>query len=114
MRRSDTIILKRSKYESLIERIEDLEDAMDMRTIETRADKRHYLPDDLVGRRLAGEHPSRLWREHRQLTMEALAEKARTAQSYIAEIETGKKPSSVTVLKRLADALDVTIDDIAA
>lgn len=35
MRRSDTIILKRSKCESLIERIEDLEDAMDMRTIET-------------------------------------------------------------------------------
>lgn len=112
MRRSSTITLKRSTYDGLLQRIEDLEDAMEMRTIETQAHNRRYLPDELVGRRLEGEHPLRLWREHRQLTMEALAKRARTAQSYISEIETGKKPGSVAALKRLADALDVTIDDI--
>jgi transcriptional regulator with XRE-family HTH domain len=33
-------------------------------------------------------------------------------QSYISEIETGKKPGSIDAWRRLAAALDVTIDDL--
>ena len=93
-------------------RTEDLEDAIDMRAIEAQAGGRNYLPDELVDRLLEGEHPLRLWRECRGLTMEALAEKTGTGQSYISDIETGKKAGSVAALKKLADALGVTIDDI--
>lgn len=110
MRGSNAVTLKRSTYDGLLERIEDLEDAMEMRTIETQAHNRRYLPESWWGRRLEGEHPLRLWREHCQLTMEALAKRARTAQSYISEIEMGKKPGSVP--RCCADPLDVTIDDI--
>jgi transcriptional regulator with XRE-family HTH domain len=41
-----------------------------------------------------------------------LETKSGIKQSYISEIETGKKPGSIATMKALADALDVTIDDL--
>jgi transcriptional regulator with XRE-family HTH domain len=36
------------------------------------------------------------------------------APSYVTEIETGKKPGSFAVLAKLAAALGISLDDIAA
>lgn len=44
--------------------------------------------------------------------MEALAEQSGIGQSYLSEIETSKKPGSVSVLKALAEALGMPIDDV--
>jgi mRNA-degrading endonuclease RelE of RelBE toxin-antitoxin system len=109
---SDTVTLPRSEYEALIERLEDLEDAARLRAFEAREDKADGLPAALVRRMLAGEHPVRIWREHRGLSMQDLAGKAEVAQSYISEIETGKKPGSLVSMKALATALGVTVDDL--
>jgi DNA-binding Xre family transcriptional regulator len=113
-RAADTVTLSRREYEALVARIEDLEDAAEMRAIEATADMRVYLSADLVKRMRKGEHPLRIWREFRGLTMDKLAEKSGIGQSYLSEIETHKKPGSVSVLKALAEALDVSIDDIVA
>jgi mRNA interferase RelE/StbE len=47
------------------------------------------------------------------LTQAALAEKAGVNRVSIAEIETGRKQGSVASLRALADALGVTLDDLA-
>ena len=73
-----------------------------------------YLPIQLVERLTAGEHPIRVWRAYRGMTREALAEKAGVAPSYLTEIETRKKPGSFDAMIKLAAALGISLDDIAA
>ena len=70
------------------------------------------VPAELVKRILAGENPIRAWREHRDMTARDLASKARLSPTYLSEIETGKKDGSVSVVRNIADALDVEIGDL--
>lgn len=70
------------------------------------------LPADLVKRMLDGEHPVRVWREHRGLTAAALAERAGVSAAYLSEIERHGKPGSTDAMKKLAEALDVLVDDL--
>jgi DNA-binding XRE family transcriptional regulator len=74
-----------------------------------------YVPVELAERIfVGGEHPVRVWREHRGLTLGVLAKQAGVAQSYVSEIENGKKPGSVRALAALAKALRVDIEDLLA
>ena len=49
-------------------------------------------------------------RTHRGLTQRALAARMGISRSYLAEIESGKKRGSVTVLRRAAAVLTVDLD----
>lgn len=118
---SDTITLNRAEYEALLDRLEDAEDSRRLDAIEAQESERgkeatlaDYLPIELVGQLCAGEHPVRVWRRHRGLTREALAGAAGVAPSYVTEIETRKKPGSFEALAKLAAALKISLDDIAA
>jgi transcriptional regulator with XRE-family HTH domain len=55
-----------------------------------------------------------VWRAHRGLTREALAAAAGVSPSYLSEIETRRKPGSLDAMMKLAAALRVPLDDIAA
>jgi DNA-binding XRE family transcriptional regulator len=109
---ADPVTLPRAEYETLLARIEDLEDTREIQAAEARGLTPDALPDALVARLLGGEHPVRIWREHRGLTLTALAERADVPQGYLSEIENGKKPGSVKTLKALATALNVDLDDL--
>ncbi len=116
---SDTVTLRRADFEMMLDIIDDAEDIVALRSAEAReievgktVAREDHLPVELVLRLLAGEHPIRVWREHRQLTTAALAEKAGISRSYITEIETGQKPGSITAFRALAKALNVTVDDL--
>jgi ribosome-binding protein aMBF1 (putative translation factor) len=88
----DTVTLRRTDFEMMLEAVEDAEDIMALRHTEA--------------------HPVRIWREHRGLSPQALADKAAMARSYLVEIESHKKPGSVAVYRRLANALGVAVDDL--
>jgi transcriptional regulator with XRE-family HTH domain len=60
----------------------------------------------LFGRRL------RELRLARQLTQEALAEAAGITSTYTSDIELGKRAPSLTIVLRLAQALDVDVADL--
>jgi len=60
----------------------------------------------------AGAAPLRAWREGRRLTQSTLAHQARLSQAYLAELEAGAREPSVSVLRRLAAALDLLTDDL--
>ena len=65
------------------------------------------IPLEITERRLHGEPALRIWREHRKLTQEQLAKKARVSRALIAAIETKRKTGSVDTWKKLGAALDV-------
>jgi DNA-binding XRE family transcriptional regulator len=71
------------------------------------------FPSDVAKRLVAGESPIRVFREHRGLTQEQLAKSAKIARPYLAEIEAGRKEGSVSVLRAIAAALKLDLDDIA-
>jgi DNA-binding XRE family transcriptional regulator len=70
------------------------------------------IPLSIIERRLAGEHPVKIWREHRGLTQEALAAQAGVTRSLLAAIETGNRSGSVRTLRKLALALDVAMEQL--
>jgi mRNA interferase RelE/StbE len=65
------------------------------------------IPLELTERKLRGEPALRVWREHRGLTQEQLAKKAKLSRALIAAIETKRKTGSVGTWKKLGAALDV-------
>jgi DNA-binding XRE family transcriptional regulator len=72
-----------------------------------------YLPGEVVDRIVfSKENPVLVYREHRGLTQDKLAQKAKVSQATIAEIETGRKKGSIKTLKAIADALGVPLDDL--
>ncbi len=118
---SETVTLSRAEYEALIERVEEAEDLATVAAAEAREAalgrekaRADYLPIELVRRLSAGEHPVRVWRTYRGLTREALAAAAGIAPSYLTEIETRRKPGSFGALAKLAAALRISLDDLAA
>ena len=68
------------------------------------------FPADFVNKLLDSDNRIGVWREYRGLTMSALAEAAGFSQSYLSDIENGKKDESVKVLKRIAQALNTDVD----
>ncbi|MBF0623871.1 MAG: helix-turn-helix transcriptional regulator [Magnetococcales bacterium] len=70
------------------------------------------MPAAFADRILDGESPLRVWREFRGLTLQTLADRVGVSKGYLSEIENGLKDGSVRVMKRVAEALGVTLDDI--
>ena len=71
------------------------------------------IPLEITERRLAGESPIRIWRDHRALTQEALAKRSKVSRTMIAAIEAGHKTGGIATLKKLATALKVDLENLA-
>lgn len=54
----------------------------------------------------------KVWREYRGMTQQQLAEAAEIRPSYLSQIENGKRTGSAEVLKAIAEALHLTVDDL--
>lgn len=70
------------------------------------------VPAAIATRLLGDESPIRVWREHRRITASALAKKSGISAGYLSELESGKKSGSITALGRIAEALDLAIEDL--
>jgi DNA-binding XRE family transcriptional regulator len=92
---------------------EDLIDSLQAEAIMARINAgEETWPLELVEARANGENSVRVFRKYRGMTMTALAEAAGISQPYLSDIETGKKTGSVDVLKKIAVALKVDLDDL--
>ena len=108
----DYTVVAREEFEALRDTVD--QDEMDIavaRRILEDADE-ELVPFELAERIAAGVHPVRIWREYRGMTASNLATESGIAQSYLSDIETGKKPGSVKSLKRIATALGIAVDDL--
>ena len=104
------VVMSRATYRDLLERAEDA--AAIAAYARTRGEE--SVPFELIKRLDAGEHPVRVWREHRELTLERLGAKAALSIGYLSEIEAGKKPGSIKALRTIAKALKLDLDDLTA
>ena len=68
---------------------------------------------DVAKRLVAGESPIRVFREDRGLTQGQLAKAATIARPYLSEIESGRKRGSISILKSIAAALELDLNDVA-
>jgi ribosome-binding protein aMBF1 (putative translation factor) len=78
----------------------------------TRTRGEEGLPIELADRLLAGESPVRVWREHRGLSLTALADQAPIGKGYLSQIENGERTGTIGTIKKLAQALRVEPDDL--
>ncbi len=69
-------------------------------------------PWEIVEARANGENSVRVFRKYRGMTMTELAAAAGISQPHLSDIENGKKTGSVDVLKRIAVAMKVDLDDL--
>ena len=71
------------------------------------------IPCEVVHAILDGAPPLPAWRQHRRLTLDGLAAKVGVTNGYLSQIENGRKSGTLDLVRRLAAALDVTLDDLA-
>ena len=92
---------------------EDLAEASWAEAVAAAFDPRaETFPDEVADRLIAGDHPVKVFREHRGLTQGQLSERAGIGALYLSQIETGRRRGSHSVLRRLAAALGITVDDL--
>lgn len=109
------VILSEADYAALLCAAEDNADRETLARFRRAlaSGEEELIPSDVVDRLLRGENRIRVWREHRGLSAKTLAEAAGIAQPFLSQIETGRRDGTVETLRKIADALNVTLDDIA-
>ena len=103
-------VVPMDEWTALLERLETLQDIADAK----EARQEESLPVEFVERLLSGESPLRVWRGHRGLTLQALAEQVGCTRQMLSMIENGKATPSADLLARLAAALGCDMDDLHA
>jgi len=72
------------------------------------------LPDNVLDALTAREvSPVKILRKHRGMTQSDLAAAADISRPYLTEIETGKKDGSIRAMRKIADALGVSVGMVA-
>jgi transcriptional regulator with XRE-family HTH domain len=66
-----------------------------------------------MGRRKANGDKIKNFREDRGVRQDALAEKAGISAPYLCNIEAGRKPATPYVIRKIAEALGVSIAEIS-
>lgn len=104
-----------AEYERLVEAAEMASDmrAYDEAKARLASGQEELVPAELVSALLSGEHPVRAWRRHRGLSGRELALKAGLGSAYLSQIETRRRDGTMGVMRRIADALSVPLDELA-
>jgi len=100
------VLVPEDEYEDLIDSI-----AAEKIMARIRAGEETW-PAELVYELWETDSRIRTYRNYRKMSVSDLAAAAGISQPYLSEIESGKKTGSVEVLKRIAAALKVDLDDI--
>ncbi len=111
---SETVTIPTAEYDRLRALEEDFADVQTALAVEARLVTREeeLIPAAVVDRLLDGEPPLRVWREFRNLTQSELARASGVNRVQIVDIEADRNSGSVSTLRKLADALEVTVDDL--
>ena len=109
-----TVTIPRAEYERLCALEEEFADIQAALSVEARiaSGEEELIPAQVVDRLIDRESPLRVWREYRALSQSALARASGVNRVQIVDIEAGRNSGSVHTLRKLADALRVTVDDL--
>jgi len=70
------------------------------------------IPSKVAYALLDGKNPIRVWRDYRGLTQQQLAEKAGISKPYLSQLESGKRNGTTDILKAIAHALAVGLEEL--
>jgi DNA-binding XRE family transcriptional regulator len=107
-------VLPYAEYKALRELADDADDAAALLRFAKRYARGEVetVPVAVVDRLLAGEHPLRVWREHRGMTAAVLASAVEITPAHVSKLESGKGEPSVSLLKKLAKVLAVQLEEL--
>jgi DNA-binding XRE family transcriptional regulator len=103
----ELVVISREDYESLVDANAALETKLAL--AEGRGE---LLTSEEVDELLAASTPLAFWRRKRGMSQIALAEQLGTGQSYISDIEGGKRTGPVDLYRKLAKVLGLNIEDL--
>jgi transcriptional regulator with XRE-family HTH domain len=111
----DIVILSRKEYDWLIANAS--EDAADVETLRRsiariKSGEEHTLTSAEVDELLASKTPLAFYRKRAGLTQAKLAERAGIAQGFLSEIEARRKSGDVQTLRKIAELLKISLDDL--
>ena len=108
----ELVILARADFDAMREA---LDAAAYTRTAEALArGEQETLSAEEVEQALAAATPLAFWRAKRGVTQKALAASVGVSQSYVADLEAGRRKGDAALTKRLARALRVRMEDLVA
>jgi len=108
-------VIPYEEYERLMEEAEMLQDVRAYDEAKKAiAEGEELIPSEVTYAILDGLNPVRVWREHRGLTQQQLAEAVGISVPYLSQIESGKRRGSAEVLAAIAKALQLSLDDIVS
>jgi DNA-binding XRE family transcriptional regulator len=107
---NEMITIPKEEYRRLKEAAEDLADIVAFDRAVARGDE--PIPLDAVKRMIDGESPLRVYRGLRGWTQAELGQRANVNRVQITDIEAGRKTGSIETVRKLAQALGVTMDDL--
>lgn len=127
LRSREVVVLSREDYEQLVALAESRRSSEPAENDEDRADnlradrilaelasgRDETISDAELGELLDAPTPLRFWRRKRGLTQAQLAAAVGTAQSHISAIEKSEVGASFETMRRIADQLAVSLDDLA-
>ena len=116
----ETVTIDRAEWEAFLDRLEDsADDAVIAASIAEReriGDAEYrclcYTAAEVDRMLDDGVSAVTIWREREGLTQRALAAAAGISQSYLAEIESGKKPGSLAATAAIAKVLRIPIEHL--
>jgi hypothetical protein len=107
-------VLPKAEYERLtaLAESEDIGTARIVRKARSAIDAglEVILPKTVVDRLAAGENPIRVIREWRDVTQLAITFKTDLSQSYLSDLENGRRRGTADALAKIARALKVPLD----
>jgi DNA-binding XRE family transcriptional regulator len=106
-------VIPYKEYQKLLEDSEMLADiqAYDLAKAQIDAGE-ELIPSAVVYALLNGENPIRVWREHRGLTQQQVADRVGISKPYLSQLESGKRRGGVEVLQKVAQILKVSLEDV--
>ena len=70
------------------------------------------IPDEIVNAILDGVTPLRAWRQHREFSLEMLADRIGVSKEHLSQIENGQNSGTVDIFRQLSTVLDVASEDL--
>jgi len=102
-------------YQRLLEEAEMLQDIREYDEAKLSIAKgEELIPSEVTYAILDGKNPIRVWREYRGITQQKVAEKAGISKPYLSQLESGQRKGTTEVLRAVAKALNVSLDDLVA
>ena len=111
--RPEWAVVPYEEYQRLLAETEMLQDVRDYDEAKLAvANGEELIPSKVTYALLDGENPIRVWREYRGLTQQQVAETAGISKPYLSQLESGQRKGTTEVLRAIAKALNVSLDDL--